>query len=98
MESLNNSGLKMRTTYIITHFALTTGFSYKQKAVPWARDTPVVKHFNQTDNANALFASLIIEAINPDVENHTTTSFRRSQETYWIQLGTLKLLGLNDHA
>ena len=64
-----------------------------------ARDTPVAKHFNQTDHINARFASLIIEAINPDVENPTTTSLRRSQETYWIhQLRTLKPLGLNDHA
>ena len=47
-----------------------------------ARDTPVAKHFNQIDHVDAVFTSLIMEAINPDVENPTTTSLRRSQETY----------------
>ena len=67
--------------------------------IKYARDTPVAKYFNQTDHANARFGSFIIEAINPDVENPTTTSLTRSQETHWIhQLRTLKPLGLNDHA
>lgn len=63
-----------------------------------SRDSPMANHFNARDHAHFTMGVTVIDLIKGETDNPSTTSWRRSRESYWIhQLRSLKPLGINDH-